>query len=950
MRLTPRVLLAVSAVTLVLGNVGRIPGGALGGRNAPIGLNDLLLAPLWLVVIGVVLRGQRRWTLDTTTGWSALFVALASLSTMMAVSHFSMDAGEAFGVSAFLIRWVLYFGWYPLVAACLDVDDVHAVWRHFDSAILCFAIFGLFQVVFLPGFAQMISDGGVGAPQWDVQGRRLVSTLLDPNFAGILLAIALLMRIARVAEGLNERKLPLIVLSAALLLTVSRSSLLALAVGILAIVAARGLKMRLVKVFLGGALLGLPFITLFLAFASGFNKLRVDASALQRLVPWLRALELIRDNPALGVGFNAVPFAQLERGWRTFGGSDVSMDGGLLFVGAMTGVIGLLLYVGLLVSAVRRARRVWRNAQAPAQDRAFATGAAAVTVAVVVHSFFVNSLLLPFVMQLLWILWGSVRVLQRATHTSSIKARSIVRPVIGLAIAATTACTPCSGSLDCTTSPRLDATGTIVRAVDGKGAANVRITATLPNGTAKSTTTNSEGRWRIVIDDAPGDLSNATITVASAGSNGYVVHDAGLTTRTGAGDSQDVGRWMSKATARYQAALIYRGLPLAGATVTFTPAAGILATNVKSPGISNGGGIFELDIESPNDLGTLVGSLHVAHPDIRASDLNGFTIPLEYKYGLPGPKGSVTIGGVISYGAQVLFRGTHEQLSGVPVEFQRTAGISTIESIVRVTTGGNGFFRLDLTPNVSDNIPLFGFGVVGDVVIKPVGLPETRYTNVHLNVYDSLSLRSLGSFAYGESWAWALEIWRNSTLAPTPGVDVEFRQTSGLAIAPTVIKGRTDAGGRVELRSPVHDTGTVIGDLVVMPAGEPQKTIRNIKLRTSPDDNLHFAGVFGFGPALRYQIEVLQVNGTPVVGAQVLWTQSSGIAATPSSSISTTDASGRASVTLLPSTDGEVVGTIRVTPPAPWTAGTSFTFTNLHLATFESGSTVLGTSYRISAP
>ncbi|MEP6779853.1 MAG: O-antigen ligase family protein, partial [Gemmatimonadaceae bacterium] len=391
MRLTPRVLLAVSAVTLVVGNVGRIPSGALGGRNAPIGLNDLLLAPLWLVLIGVVLSGKRRWTLDSTAGWSALFVALASLSTMLAVSHYSMDAGEAFGVSAFLIRWILYFGWYPLAVACLDVDDVHVVWRRFDSAILCFAVFGLFQVVFLPGFAQMISDGGAGAPQWDVQGRRLVSTLLDPNFAGILLVIALLMRIALVAEGISESKLPLIVLSSALLLTVSRSSLLALAVGILMIVAARGLKLRLVKVFLGGALLGLPFITLFLAFASGFNKLRVDASALQRLVPWIRAVELIRDNPALGVGFNAVPFAQLERGWRTLGGSDVSMDGGLLFVGAMTGLVGLLLYVALLISTMRRARRVWRNADAPDNDRAFATGAAAVTAAVVVHSFFVNS-------------------------------------------------------------------------------------------------------------------------------------------------------------------------------------------------------------------------------------------------------------------------------------------------------------------------------------------------------------------------------------------------------------------------------------------------------------------------------------------------------------------------------------------------------------------------------
>lgn len=32
---------------------------------------------------------------------------------------------------------------------------------------------------------------------------------------------------------------------------------------------------------------------------------------------------------------------------------------------------------------------------------------------VVVHSFFANSLLLPFVMQVLWVLWGSVVVVGR---------------------------------------------------------------------------------------------------------------------------------------------------------------------------------------------------------------------------------------------------------------------------------------------------------------------------------------------------------------------------------------------------------------------------------------------------------------------------------------------------------------------------------------------------------
>ena len=43
MRLGARTLVAAGAITLAIGNLGRIPGGLLGGRTAPVVLNDLLL-------------------------------------------------------------------------------------------------------------------------------------------------------------------------------------------------------------------------------------------------------------------------------------------------------------------------------------------------------------------------------------------------------------------------------------------------------------------------------------------------------------------------------------------------------------------------------------------------------------------------------------------------------------------------------------------------------------------------------------------------------------------------------------------------------------------------------------------------------------------------------------------------------------------------------------------
>lgn len=1047
MRLTPRVLLAASAVTLALGNVGRIPGAVLGGRSAPIVLNDLLLVPLWLFLIAFVLKGQRRWVLDSTAAWSLLFMLVAAISSLLAIPRYGLGVGATFGMLAFLIRWLLYFGWFPLVVALLDEQAVRDVWRRYDTAILALAAFGIFQSAFLPGFAQMIHTGGEGIPTWDPQGRRLVSTMLDPNFAGIVIIVALLMRLARVAEGMRDRMAPIALLSVAVLLTVSRSALLALAAGLFVIVAARGLSMRLVRLFLVGTICSLPFITIFLAFASGFNKLRVDASALQRLIPWIRALELMSDYPLLGVGFNAINWAQKERGWHVIGGADVSLDGGLLFVGAMTGIVGLLLYGAILGSVVRRARAIWRDQNAEPANRAFATGTAAVTVAVVVHSFFVNSLLLPYVMQLLWILWGGVTVMRRASLNANTMRRAFVLPALAITALSVSACSPCSGVSECSTAPRFDVTGTIVRALDGKGVANVLLTATLPNGSTASATTDGEGRWRITIRDVPQDLKNTTIRVVNPGSPGYTVRDVAFTTRTTTGDAQDVGRWMSVATARYEAALLYQGIPLSDATVKFVPAAGVNAHDIAGDGLSNGAGIFALEVEG-GELGTVSGTLLIKHPYVRSSTLSGFLLPLGYVYELPRSQGTITVGGMVSYGVLSTFRGTDERLAGTPVEFQRTGGVRTRDDIARAITSNDGFFVIDLATFEQDIDPLVGKDVIGDLVFRMPGQSETRYRDIHLPVYDSTSLRLLGLFAYGERWnwtvelfnrgsltlapnvdvefrqtggvpltpsvikgktgsdgrfeirgavrdtgivsgdyivtlpgreprtvgnlklrtnnddnlhfagqvsvgerwAWSVELWRHSNLAPAPNVDVEFRQTAGLAITPTSIHARTDASGRFELRSPVNDTGTVQGDIIVSPVGEAQRIIHNVKLRTFESDDIRFAGVYGFGAALRYVGEVLLADGTPVVGATVDWTQTSGISATPATLRVTTDANGRFPLTLIPSQDGVAVGTIRVTPPAPWAAGTVFSFTNLALPTFETGDLRLAVTYRIPPP
>lgn len=930
----------------------------IGGRNAPIVLNDLILIPVWATLLAVVARRLRPWPVDKVTTWTLAFIVVAVVSLVQAISMWELSAEGMVGPASFLARWILYAGWFWLVTVCFTAGEARSGVRLVERAIYAIAAFGILQSAFLPGFAQMVGAGGA-EKTWDEQGRRLVSTMLDPNFAGILIVIALLLRLARERSDvrppaaslertsslrLTAASLVLPLLGVALLLTLSRSAMLALAVGVVVLVWTRGINRRLAGIFLGGSLLLLPFITLLLRFAEGFNKLGLDASAAQRLVPWSRALIMLRDHPWLGVGFNAVEQAQLAYGWQQIGGADVSLDGGLLFVAAMTGVVGVAMYLALLGSALVICRRVYRKSTDEG-ERALASGAAAATVAVVVHSFFTNSLLLPFVMQVLWLLWGTVAVMARplkvatrrgvglATSTPAV----VVAPLALVLLVA--GCDPCAGVASCRTAPTIALTGQIVDGGTGRPVNGV--TVSMSGAQAVS---DNEGLWTLAREAVAGQAT-VDVTVQASGKPAYTVVALPVQPVTAKGDVQNVGRWIPAPYARYEATLVRGGQPLPGAAVSFAPTGGAPATAVVASSTSNGAGIFYLELAGSGALADVIGTLTVSHPSLpKVSRLEGFRVALGYRYELAGSRGNVTVGGQRTYGGEVIFRGTGAKAPNATVEFVRTGGVAMTPASASAQADERGFFVLAMDASADGE-------VIGDLTVRSGdGTKSSKYIGVKFATYDSTSYRSSGLWAFGERWAWAVELWTHAQLAPAPDVGVEFRRTGGIAITPDRIGGRTGSDGRFELKAAVNDAGEVIGELAVFPASGPPRIISNVRLRTFESGGLRFAGVFGFGPALRYVGEVLRNDGTPVVGAQVTWTQVSGIPASPTVLNMITDAGGRFPLTLIPSMDGEVVGTVRVRPPPPWAAAAEFTFTNLRLNSFETGDLRLAVTYRISPP
>lgn len=407
-------VLRAAMLLLLVANLGRLPVLDTGGREAPILFNDLVVGGL-LAAGALAMAAARQARLDRVALYALGFAAVGALSAVLAVPRFGLAPFELVVSLAYLARWLFYFGVYVVVVNVVRLEDVLPTWRALETTTLCFAAFGILQSAFLPDFAQLVYPSSREYLDWDPQGHRLVSTFLDPNFAGAFIAIALLVQVAGLATGARVAAWKPVLLALALVLTVSRSSVLAFLAGAVVIVLVRGLSARMVRLLVGlGVLVALAFPQI-VALARAYRKLEIDPSALSRVISWVRGVEVVRDHPIIGIGFNTWGFVQ-ERayGWERAHAYTYAIDGGLLFIAAMTGFVGLAFYLMMLRAVARSARSVWGDRARPAEHRMLAVGAVASIVAIVVHSLFSNSIMLPFLMEPLWVLWGLAVVVARA--------------------------------------------------------------------------------------------------------------------------------------------------------------------------------------------------------------------------------------------------------------------------------------------------------------------------------------------------------------------------------------------------------------------------------------------------------------------------------------------------------------------------------------------------------
>lgn len=292
------------------------------------------------------------------------FLGIALFSLLINLIH--TDKASAFiGISYFfrLLIYVLFgFAVFDLLdRKIISKDKLLSLLKGSGVYLL---LFGVFQYILFPDLRALQNWG------WDNHYFRLVGTLLDPGFFGLLAVLVVLLEITKK----NFSLLPFLGI-ATIAATYSRASYLALLAG-LAVINVLKLSLSLtlkIILFFGIVLFLLPK-----PGGEGVNLERTSTVGF-RVSNYMESIETFKISPIWGIGFNLYG---AERDVSPESHSRNGADSSILFILATTGVIGLLIYLNLLQKIIFT------------KDPLLVSS----TIVILVHSFFNNSIFYPWVM------------------------------------------------------------------------------------------------------------------------------------------------------------------------------------------------------------------------------------------------------------------------------------------------------------------------------------------------------------------------------------------------------------------------------------------------------------------------------------------------------------------------------------------------------------------------
>lgn len=377
------------------------------GNNIYVKLTDFIVVVLLLVWLIKSFRIKNNKIFrDKLLPSIIVFVGIAFISLLVNIKNLS--SSEFIVSFLYLARWILYsFVYFVVKSFPYKFKEKILYTLVINGALI--VLFGFIQYFFYPNLRNLYYLG------WDEHLYRMFSSFLDPNFAGAFFVLYLIFLAELFKYQLEKRKKLAMLIGfvslftlLAIYLTYSRSALVMLFVSSFVFL----IFIKKVKWMIGLIIISAVFILLTSEnfYIENVNLFRT-ASVEARLDSGRNALQIIKDNILIGVGFNAYRYVQIrykfidkEEDPKNHAGAGT--DNSFLFILATTGVIGLVSYSYLLFSILRRAYINYRATKKGEIISVLPIIVIASFVGIIIDSLFINSLFYPSIMLWLWILTG----------------------------------------------------------------------------------------------------------------------------------------------------------------------------------------------------------------------------------------------------------------------------------------------------------------------------------------------------------------------------------------------------------------------------------------------------------------------------------------------------------------------------------------------------------------
>ena len=282
----------------------------------------------------------------------------------------------------YLIRWIAY-SFLFLTAHRLAKRKKNIKKISIILILSSFAVsaLGLIQYLYIKDFRFLRYFG------WDDNYYRLIGPFIDPTYTGIIICLGLLLAIVKLKKNLAYY---LIILTniLAIFLTYSRSTYLALFSGLLLI----GIDKKIIKKIIPIVIVILIIIKLLPSEFGESTKLTRISTIFYRIDNYQSAIEIIKDNPIFGVGFNNIHLVKEKEGYflndKYLTNSRSGFDNSILSTWIMSGIIGV---ISLLAFGLKLAKKNFL---------------AIFLIPILIHSLFSNTIFYPWVMIWFWVLLG----------------------------------------------------------------------------------------------------------------------------------------------------------------------------------------------------------------------------------------------------------------------------------------------------------------------------------------------------------------------------------------------------------------------------------------------------------------------------------------------------------------------------------------------------------------